>query len=204
MFLFDVSDTEPEEDAAPLPPEVERPFEVRGGRIGDELGRMMENAKRDGVRVERREAGSQSAGEIGVASGGTLRFQARSKPEPAFIDLPVRYQLLLNARHTGEAQYATLIHELAHLYCGHLGTPDPRSWPDRSQLSNEVEEFEAESVSYLLCGRAGIDSPSAEYLGSYLRMHSEPPNISLECVLKSAGLIEQMGREHLKPRKDPE
>lgn len=33
MFVFDVSDTE----GASLPPEVEKPFEVRGGKVGSRL-----------------------------------------------------------------------------------------------------------------------------------------------------------------------
>src|SRR5262249_37405793 len=92
------------------------------------------------------------------------------------------------------------VHEIAHLYCGHLGTLDTRWWPDRQSLSDEVREFEAESVSYLLCGRFGIDSPSAEYLSGYVKNHNETPEISLDSVIKAAGLIEQMGRERLKPR----
>jgi hypothetical protein len=67
-------------------------------------------------------------------------------------------------------------------------------------LSDEVHEFEAESVSYLLCGRLGINSPSAEYLSGYVKNHNETLAISLDCIIKSAGLIEQMGRERLKPR----
>jgi hypothetical protein len=52
--------------------------------------------------------------------------------------------------------------------------------------------------------RLGIDSPSAKYLSEYLEYRKETPPISLECVMKSAGLIEQMGRGRLKPRKDIE
>lgn len=52
--------------------------------------------------------------------------------------------------------------------------------------------------------RLGIDSPSAEYLSQYMENHKQTPAISLECVMKSAGLIEQMGRERLKPRKEKE
>src|SRR5262245_47182386 len=37
MFVFDVSDTEAGEGAGSLPREVEHPFEVRGGQIGDEM-----------------------------------------------------------------------------------------------------------------------------------------------------------------------
>lgn len=70
MFVFDVSDTEPEDGALPLPLDVEQPFEVRHGRIGDEYAQTVENAKRDGIHITKREAGSQSAGEIAVARPG--------------------------------------------------------------------------------------------------------------------------------------
>jgi hypothetical protein len=60
-------------------------------------------------------------------------------------------------------------------------------------LAHEVREFEAESVCYLLCKRLSIVNPSEQYLAGYL--HEETPSISLDCVMKAAGLIEQMGRE---------
>lgn len=205
MFAFDVSDTEPLPEAKPLPRDVERPFEVRGGRVGDELVRSIENAKRDGVRVAERDAGSQSAGQIGVAKpGASVRFLIRSRPEPVYRDFAVRHELLLNAKHSPETKYVTLVHELAHLYCGHLGTPDERWWPDRRGLTEAVREFEAESVAFLVCSRLGIDNPSDEYLSGYVKGNPETPAISLDCVLKAAGLVEQMGRERLKVRKDKE
>jgi hypothetical protein len=49
MFVFDVSNTEPEAGAPPLPREVVQPFEVRHGRIGLELAKTIENAQRDGI-----------------------------------------------------------------------------------------------------------------------------------------------------------
>jgi hypothetical protein len=204
MFVFDVSDTEPGPDAPPLPREVTHPFEVRRGFVGTELPRTIANAMRDGVFVADRDAGSQSAGEIELlrSPGAPLWFQIRERPAGEYVEVPRRYQVLLNAKHSSEARYATLVHELAHLYCGHLGSPNPRWWPDRRGLAHDVAEFEAESVSYLVCQRLGIDSPSAEYLGQVLQEKSRPPAISLDCVLKAAGLIEQMGRERLKPRKE--
>ena len=67
-----------------------------------------------------------------------------------------------------------------------------------------LAEFQAESVYYLLCKRLNIDNPSAEYLSGYVKAHAETPEISLEVVIKSAGLIDQMGRDRLKPRKETE
>jgi len=205
MFVFDVSDTEPLEEAPPLPPEVERPFEVRRGHVGWRLEPTIENARRDGVRVSEQRAGSQSAGAIRTAAGkGFLTVLVKEPPEPEYQTVPLRYELLLNSEHSREAKYATLVHELAHLYCGHLGTPDQRWWPDRRGLPEDVAEFEAESVSYLVCGRLGIVSPSAQYLAEYVKGHEETPPISLDRVMVAAGLIERMGRERLKPRKQRE
>jgi hypothetical protein len=203
MFVFDVAETEALPDAPPLPAKVERPFEVRRGTIGNELTKTFESAKRDGISITETSAGSQSAGSIRIAPAGqTLRFLTKLKPEPQYAIVPRRYELLLNSNLSAEARYATLVHELAHLYCGHLGTPNDKWWPDRRGLRHSAEEFEAESVCYLVCERLGISNPSDEYLAGYLRNNEEIPPISLDGVMKAAGLIEQMGRVRLGARQE--
>ena len=72
MFVFDVSDTEPGPDARPLPASVENPFGVRGGSIGSELKKTIENAKRDGIRIHGQQVGSQRAGSIQLVRGTDL------------------------------------------------------------------------------------------------------------------------------------
>jgi hypothetical protein len=201
MFVFDVSDTEPLPNAPRLPEEVERPFEVRRGSIGGELKQTIENAARDGIDIIERPAGSQSAGSIVASSrGGHLRFLVRVRPKTQYTSIPRAYDLILNANLSAEARYATLVHELAHLYCGHLGTPSTKSWPDRRGLDRSAEEFEAESVCYLVCERIGIVNPSAEYLSGYFGNNAEVPWISIDCVFKAAGLIEEMGRSRMQAR----
>ncbi len=147
--------------------------------------------------------GRKSAGQIGSATDNAwLEVVVRLKPKREVVEVPLRYELLLNRGHSREARYATLVHKLAHLYCGHLGTPNEKWWPNRSRLSTAVYEFEAESVCYLVCGRAGIDNPSDKYLAGYLDRNRQVPEISLECVMAASGLIEKMGSERLKPRKE--
>jgi hypothetical protein len=188
MFVFDVSDTVPEKDAPPLPPAIDRPFEVRSGHVGNELWITIENAKRDGVRITRRDAGSQNAGQIRNAEGESyVEMLIKQKPEPEYARFRVQYELLLNSRYSAEAMYATLVHELGDLYCGHLGTLNPKWWPDRKGLSESLREFEAESICYLLCSRLRIDNPSAEYLSGYMNAHHRTPDISIECVLNRRG-----------------
>lgn len=80
--------------------------------------------------------------------------------------------------------------------------PNKKWWPDRSRGGLTIEEFEAESVCHIVCTRMGIEHSSEAYLSYYLEQNNEIPPISIECVLKSAGLIEQMGRMRLKERKD--
>ncbi len=152
LFVFDVTGTEPLPGAPPLPGWVERPFEVRDGIIGTELIWTVENAKRDGVRVSERPHGSQRAGSIQrAATIGYLEILTAGTPALKRLNVPLRYELLLNSNLSREARYATLVHELGHLYCGHQGTPDQRWWPDRRGLPLAVREFEAESICYLVC-----------------------------------------------------
>ncbi len=201
LFVFDVVDTEPLPDARPLPHWVEHPFAVNSGEIGRELEQTIENAKRDGVNVSERAHGSQRAGSIQAAGPGLyLEVTVATRPHTVVHRVQRQYELLLNSNLSRESRYATLVHELGHLYCGHLGTPDPKSWPDRRGLPIEIREFEAESVCYLVCARRGIQNPSAEYLAGYVRNYETTPPISLDAVMKSSWLIEQMGRERLKLR----
>ena len=203
LFVFDVSDTEPLPGAPELPAKVERPFEVRQGTIGHELERTIENAKRDGVNIFERAQGSQRAGSIQTtASDGYLDFTVVINRQAVVRRVPRRYELLLNGNLSREARYATLVHELGHLYCGHLGTPEPKWWPDRRGLPIKIEEFEAESVCYLVCARLGIENLSAEYLAGYVRDCATTLPISLDAVMKSSWLIENMGRAELKRRTD--
>lgn len=206
MFVFDVSDTEPTENATSLPSEVDRPFEVRKGHVGDGLEKVVENAKRDGLRITKSNEGSQSAGSIRFVSKdvrASQKFQVGVDiyRNPIFVDIPVRYDLLINGKLSREAQYATIVHELAHLYCGHLGTPNNKWWPDRRGLNHSTQEFEAESVAYLVCSRSNIDNPSEQYLSGYVGREADVPPLSLECVMKTAGLIETMTQRRMKQRK---
>jgi hypothetical protein len=207
MFVFDVTDTEPVPGAKQLPPEVNDPFAIHIGRVGSELGRTIENAKRDGIRILKQNAGSQVAGSIQPNTNKglpPLQFYIGDDKgaNPRYVEIPVRYEMLYNGNMTKEAAYVTIVHELAHLYCGHLGTPNRKWWPDRRGLDHTVREFEAESVAHLVCSRLGIKSPSDAYLSGYLDQNRQIPKISLECVMKAAGLIENMGKERQKSRKN--
>jgi hypothetical protein len=85
-----------------------------------------------------------------------------------------------------------------------MGTPNRKWWPDRRGSAYVIREFEAESATYLLCKRLGIDNPSDQYLSRFISQDQKVPPISVECILKVTGLIEEMGRKRLKMRKNQE
>jgi len=202
LFVFDVSDTSPSLGAPELPEAITNPFAIHRGTENGELDKTIENAKRDGVRVHQREFGSQQAGQIQKAN---TRDVFRLPEGPLFKGeretVPVHFELLLNSHQSREEQFATLVHELGHLFCGHLGSPNKQYWSDRRRLDWQVVECEAESISYLVCTRLGIETPSAEYLAGYLGEGGKMPPISLETVIKMAGLIQRMGQSRLPLRK---
>jgi hypothetical protein len=199
LFVFDISDTEQIPGAPSVPEQALNPFYIGRGEVGNKLERTIENAKRDGVRVIEADHGSQRGGSIQWASGRQF-LDVPTSTAPKRV--PLRYELLLNSSLSRESKYATLAHELGHLYCGHLGTPNEKWWPDRQELPIEVREFEAESICYLVCTRIGLEHASAEYLAGYVREYETTPPISLDRVVKSSWLIEKMGKDKLPLRKD--
>jgi len=212
MFVFDVSDTLATENSRPIPEAVEKPFEAQGGReIGNELEKTEVNARRDGVDIYRAKVGSQQAGSIRLVRAddkGMLKFKCPTRENPAaFVLVPREYELETSESLSPEATYATIVHELGHLYCGHLGMPylDWKEWPDRRWLDLEMREVEAESVAYLVCQRLGVATTSDKYLAGWWKDDKElPSSYSLEQVMRVSGLIESMSRRRLPPRPKPE
>ncbi|HEU5035135.1 MAG TPA: hypothetical protein VFT62_10320 [Mycobacteriales bacterium] len=207
MFVFDVADTEATQDAPPLPPEVTDPFTVVAtpstAEVERAIDRTLTNAIRDGVRAGDVGFGSQLAGRIGRArpDAGLQPFQVRARPEPRFEQVPVRYELEVSATQSGITRYATICHELAHLYCGHLGSPNDKWWSDRRYVDRDTAEFEAESVSSIAVWRLDPQAAMPPYLHQHLNEHDEVPDgMSLERITTVAKLLEDMASSRMPSR----
>ncbi len=92
-------------------------------------------------------------------------------------------------------KFATIVHELGHLFCGHLRNSyveHPLETAARN-LSVEAKEFEAETVSWLVCRRLGIDNPSYKYLANYFHSNKTiPKEVSVDEILNATRLAEQV------------
>ncbi len=96
----------------------------------------------------------------------------------------------INAAHPLEVKFITMAHELAHLFCGHLGRFQGIC-PDRSRRNHASDEIEAEATAYLVAKRMGLKSHSEGYISSFLT-RGEQATYSLDAILVAAGKIEAM------------
>lgn len=76
---------------------------------------------------------------------------------------PIRNNWRSYSKYDPNEQFATIAHELAHLYLGDLGGGKELKIAARSGLSHAQVELEAEITSYLICKRNGIESESEIY-----------------------------------------
>ena len=197
-FVFDLSDTEGNK---PFPNELLNPFGVEGKISNYEFQMLTRNLNCDGIRYSEADYGTERAGQLGTSpSGKEVKIQKSTKD----VWVQVLYDMVINKNHEPEVKFATILHELGHLYCGHLGSPNIKSswWEDRRFLNINEREFEAECVCWLICERRGIGNPSAAYLNGYLEKNEEIPDISTDTVLKAVAIIESMINEQKEPKKE--
>lgn len=182
MLVYDVEDT----TGKKLPPEIEDPFSVSGDFDTEFYYQTCLSCQKIGIEVR----------EVTLAkshAGTAIR-------ESQATDIKLIVQL--NQNHDVKVQYATLCHELAHLFLGHLGgDPYGNEWNSRIGLSLSQRELEAEAVSYILCVRAGLISNSAEYLSGYLKDPEDLKKISVEAIIKTVTYIETLQTKTFRPRK---
>lgn len=177
-FVFELIDTKPIDPAVDLVPEiVKNPFPTKGQPPIGALENVISSCLEIGIEVERRDRGTLLAGSV-------QRLTYRTPP----------FHILLNSRHSEAQQLGTLAHELAHVFCGHLGAFERGFWPERRRTSKATREFEAEAVAHLVTDRLNLDIGSVQYLAGYLSDDKPLPNYSLDTVLKAVNKIEEMLR----------
>ena len=192
-FVYELNDTEGD----PLPQEIEDPFMALGEITDAKVEDFIERAYFDGFGILMQNYGTDYAGQVSVIHE-TGMFMSKGVQKTFHIPFAVTVNSNLNPA----AKLATIYHELGHVYCGHLYNKDAKYLPQRYNLTHEQEEFEAESVCWLLCERQGIENPSVAYLSGYLENNAEIPPISIDTVLRAVGAIEQIWNKPLTPRKE--
>ena len=113
------------------------------------------------------------------------------------------YVINVNDQADESTAFASICHELGHLFCRHLPPPfkSEDKWWKMRRPSWETREFEAEIVSFIICERYGIGNKSWEYLSAVLDSQTTiPQDISVERVFKAANEVERMLADDLDPK----
>ena len=174
-LVYDVLDTEGEE----LPTRVLM-FPAHGAIREGDIYRFGELVEKKRINVDPIDVGDRKAGSI------------RLRRPPSEPDEPRSYLLKINRNHEPPTQFATLTHELGHLFLGHLGKDTALKIPKRAALNDRQKELEAESVSYLVCARNGVLSESEAYLSKFVTEHKTIDSIDIYQVMRAAGQVEQV------------
>lgn len=172
-FVYDVLDTE----GKPLPKVVS--FFFAHGRIDAvKLATFIPLIGKKSIEWRWVDAGDKNAGSIRVIQRGTKDKE------------PTHYRMHINRNHLPATQFATLAHELGHLFLGHLGPDKVLKVPKRPQLKHAQRELEAESVAYMVCKRNGVTSKSETYLSNYISENNTVDDIDLYQIMRGAGQVE--------------
>ena len=99
------------------------------------------------------------------------------------------------------SRYGVLLHELAHIYLGHLRSDTDGWWPRRGDLDRDAMEVEAEAVAYIVSQRAGLQGSSSRYVSQYITDDFVLRAISLDMIAKVSGRLDEMGTHVLPKRK---
>ncbi len=172
-FVYDIQDTE----GRPLPSGIS-PFVTHGSFDEERLRGFVSLLGKKGIHWISIDAGDGKA--------GSIQCVQRSS------DSPAQYEVRVNRNHATEVQFTTLLHELAHLFLGHMGRDKHLKIPDRSSMNHAAVELEAESVAYIICHRNGLKPRSESYLSKYVLPDTSSDSIGLYQIMRAAGQIETL------------
>ncbi len=178
---FDLSDTTgPETDDAVLDQMFGDPLPVNTDSVSKLARRAL---KEDHIEVQFSALGSTRAGDAQATGAETARNGTEQKP---------KWVVRIASHSSDGARLTTIIHELAHIYLGHLGG-NGNKWPPRRPDRLDVCEFEAEAVSFIVGRRFGLNTASADYLRGYIKGDTIE-HMSVSAIARAAGRIEQHAR----------
>ena len=185
LFVFDIQDTE----GPTIPSTLLRPRGTQPQLLGKIYTHTRHNCAVHGIAVYET---TMAHGTTGTAS----RITPALRKEHQDLDLQkdTSYLILIDRTQPLEDRYSSLTHELAHIFCSHLGIDRHAWWPEREDLNVNGEEIESDAAAYLVCKRLGLQASSAEHLSNYIEKNHELPVFSLNAVLQSVGYLEDMGK----------
>lgn len=201
-YVFEIADTEPAHEGSYLfPPRTDEeilstlsaPYETTSEVSQEDYNALIKALPYYGISLDKFRV---------AASFGAQILKTPCKVKVNGIEADGHYVISVNDKANESTEFASIIHELGHFFCRHLTAPKKgkEEWWTWRKLTWEEKEFEAEIVSFIVCGRHGVGNKSWEYLSKVIGRDGEiPQNISVDRIFKAANEVERM----LEPNLDP-
>ncbi len=161
-----------------LPVAVSQIFRATGPVTQERMTGWVCRLKRKNISVEMMDWGDGRAGDVQC-----LQEATKAKEVSAYL-------LRINRNHDLNVQFATLTHELGHVFLGHLGLDTYSAIPEIECLTPKQVELEAESLSYLVCQRWGVQSRADTYLADYAQPGTTVATLNLDRITRATGQVE--------------
>ena len=191
-FVFDVTDTSGEELPKDLLKNVDTTGTIKFNKI-----QLEQNLLYDSLIYTEEESHNLDYG--GIERIYPKKITKNIKNEQYIFN--INYKITVNKKKNEATQFTSLIHELGHYYCGHLGTPknnekestNKEKWFFKyRKLTTLEKEFEAECISWLISKRNNLENPSEEYLAGYLGSFRTIPKVNIDIIFKVVHYIENL------------
>jgi len=176
-LVYDLLDTDGDD---PLPQDVASCFFAEGEIDARRVTAILARLDRKHIRCTLVDAGDAKAGQIRIVARPTEKTG------------PTNYGIQVNQNHHPATQFATVAHELAHLFLGHLGQDAKLKIAARAKLTHEQEELEAESVAYIVCQRNGVKPKSESYLSKFVNEKMTADDLEVYAIMRAADRVESL------------
>lgn len=193
-FVFDIADTHPlnPQDSIPINQILEdlaKPYKTTGILNPDYLKKLIYNLSYHSIAFNpNMQAGSVLGAKISLLKEpyDSLYIGIRRDMPP--INWKADYIIGTNSKGDMRQTFAAIVHELGHFFCYHLPAPkDWKPWIVRN-LSHEAKEFEAETVSWIICDKVNLDNNPEKYL-SYFVDGKIPDGVSIDAIFTACNKV---------------
>lgn len=198
-FLFDAGDTMPKPGCRDrLPEGLTRNFEFKTKVSDVQFDMTRENLAYWGISFGTMQTGLSYYGKLEVAHAQDPRVRfPKEGPDVALpVSWPASYTIKVRDDLSLTNAFGTILHEMGHLACHHLPCAYEKKWNkklDRTGLSHEQVEFEAQTVAWLVGHRIGLDIPATySYLAGYLGKDCEIPPVDFMTVFHATSEVEKL------------
>lgn len=189
-FIYDYSDTYGDKELYPQRLTLSKGTGIQSWWADALIDKLLEN----GIFYAEKNFGTRQGADVRILEQPRTysRFSRTGKEKVIKTDCCIT----TNSMNDSGAKFTAILHELGHLYCGHLPrgeyTPNNIKYTNRAKekLSKNQMEYEAELTKNMVCEILGVElNDKFYYLTEYKNEDGSEPNVNYNEMIKAVDKI---------------